>query len=175
MSFAVRSQIILVSVLLVGGVLAATPAPAQEDELACCKIIRVDLGKDTAWLRNPRTAVVLQFRLGADGRELFKLGDLFNPETNELNGAPLPRRYSLSLPALDPSNAHIQRVRGQDVTVKMDEDGTVYRFRAVKAGNSSNSLEQGQGVLVDVEADWVFVLDEAHGKVGPSVRAFAIE
>lgn len=175
MSFAVRSQDILVSALLVGAFLAATPVPAQEDEQACCRVIRVDLEKDTAWMRNPRTALVLQFRLGADGRGLFKLGDLFDPETNQLNGTPLQRRYSLSLPALDPSNAHIQRARGPEVTVKLDETGTVYRFRPLKSANGAKSLEGGQGVLVDVEAGWVYVLDEAHGKVGASVRAFAIE
>ena len=175
MSFAVRSKVLFVVSLLLGAFLAATPAQAFEDELACCRVIRVDLEKDTAWLRNPRSALVVQFRLGADGRELFKLGDLFDPETNELNGTKLQRTYSLSLPALGPSNGHILRARGHEVAVKVDETGTVYRFHTKKFGNVLSSIKPGQGVLVDVEADWVFVLYEAYGKVKPSVWAFELE
>lgn len=170
-----RPQVFFVFLLLLGASLASTPARAAEDDEACCRIIRVDLEKDTAWLRNPRTAVVVQFRLGADSRELFKVGDLFSPETNELNGTKLERHYSLSLPALGTFNGHIQRVRGREVSVKLDETGTVYRFRAPSFGNLLNDLEPGQEVLIDVPGDWVFILHQAYGKEMPSVLAFAIE
>ena len=175
MLFPGRSQVLFVVSLLLGAFLAATPARAFEDKKACCRIIRVDLEKGTAWLRNPRTALVVQFRLGAEGRDLFKVGDLFNPETNELNGTKLQRTYTMVLPQLGPLNAHILRVKGHEVAVKVDETGTVYRFHTLKFGNVLSSMQPGEGVLVDVPGDWIFVLYEGFGKVKPSVWAFALE
>jgi hypothetical protein len=79
--------------LLLGACLA-TPVRAAEDEQACCRIIRVDLEKSTAWLRNPRSALVVQFRIRADERDLFKVGDLFNPRTTaSMAPAPAPLCY----------------------------------------------------------------------------------
>ncbi|MEO8196191.1 MAG: hypothetical protein ABI689_05670 [Thermoanaerobaculia bacterium] len=175
MNFQGRSQMLVVVALAFGACLAAAPAQAAEEDQACCKIIRVDLEKDTAWLRNPKTAKVVQFRLGADSRELFKVGDLYSPETGELNGAKLQRNYSLSLPALGDLNGSIQRVRGREVSAKMDEGGTVYRFRAPSFGNLLSDLEPGQGVLIDVPGDWIFVYHRAYGDEMPSVLAFEIE
>lgn len=175
MNFQGRPQKLFVMALLVGAFLAAPPARAAEDDQACCRVIRVDLEKDTAWLRNPRTARVVQFRLGADGRELFKVGDRFDTEVNELNGTKLQRYYSLSLPALGPLNGRIARVRGREVSVNMVETGTVYRFRAPTSGNLLNDLEPGQEVLIDVPGDWIFLLHQAYGEERPSVLAFELE
>lgn len=175
MNYQGRPQALFLVTLLVGAFLAATPARAADEDEACCRIIRVDLEKDTAWLRNPKTARVLQFRLGADSRELFKVGDLYTPETNELNGTKLQRTYSLSLPALGIMNGRIQRVRGREVSVKMDETGTVYRFRAPSFGNLLNDLEPGQEVLIDVPGDWILLYHHAYGEERPSVLAFDLE
>ena len=169
-----RPQMLLAGSLLLGACLA-TPAQAAEDEQACCRIIRADLEKSTAWLRNPRSALVVQFRIRADERDLFKVGDLFDPETNELNGTRLQRFYSLSLPALGPLNGRIARVRGREVSVKMDETGTVYRFRGPSFGNLLNDLEPGQEVLIDVPGDWILLLHQAYGEERPSVLAFELE
>ena len=170
-----RPQMLVAGLLVLGGACLATPARAAEDERACCRIIRVDLEKGTAWLRNPRSALVVQFRLRADERDLFKVGDLFNPETNELNGTKLERLYAMSLPALGPLNARILRVRGHEVAVEVAETGTVYRFHTLKFGNVLSSMKPAQEVLVDVAGGWVFVLYEAYGKVKPSVWAFKLE
>ncbi len=169
-----RPQMLFAGLFLLGACLA-TPARAAEDEQACCRIIRVDLEKSTAWLRNPRSALVVQFRIRADERDLFKVGDLFDPETNELNGTKLQRFYSLSLPALGPLNGRIARVRGREVSVKMVETGTVYRFRGPSFGNLLNDLEPGQEVLIDVPGDWIFLLHQAYGEERPSVLAFELE
>ena len=169
-----RPQMLLAGALLLGACLG-TPAQAAEDEQACCRIIRVDLEKGTAWLRNPRSALVVQFRIRAEERDLFKVGDLFDPETNELNGTRLQRFYSLSLPALGPLNGRIARVRGREVSVKMDETGTVYRFRGPSFGNLLNDLEPGQEVLIDVPGDWILLLHQAYGEERPSVLAFELE
>ena len=174
MKFQGRSQMLVVA-WIVGACLATAPVRAAEEEQVCCKIIRVDLEKDTAWLRNPKTARVLQFRLGADSRDLFKVGDLYSPQTSELNGAKLDRRFSLSLPALGDLNGSIQRVRGREVSVKLDETGTVYRFRAPSFGNLLNDLEPGQAVLIDVPGDWIFLYHHASGEEMPAVLAYAIE
>ncbi len=175
MRFQDRPEVLLVVPLLLCVFGAVTPARAAEDAKACCRIIRVDLKKGTAWLRNPRSALVVQFRLGADDRDLFKLGDLFNPETNELNGTKLQRTYSMSLPVLGPLNARILRVRGHEIAVEVEETGTVYRFHTLKFGNVLSSMKPAQEVLVDVSGGWVFVLYEAYGKVKPSVWAFKLE
>lgn len=175
MHFQDRLQVVFIAALLLGACLAATPARAAEGDEACCSIVRVDLEKDTAWLRNPETARVLQFRLGADSRELFKVGDLYNPAVNELNGTKLQRNFSLSLPALGEMNGRISRVRGREVTVKMDETGTAYRFRGPSFGNLLNDLEPGQEVLIDVTADWIFLYHYAYGEDRPTALAFAIE
>jgi hypothetical protein len=174
MRFQSRPQVLFAAALLLGLVLV-TPARAAEDIRACCRIIRVDLEKSTAWLRNPRSALVVQFRLRADDRERFKVGDLFNPETNELNGIKLERLYAMSLPALGPLNARILRVRGHEIAVEVAETETVYRFHTLKFGNVLSSMKPGQEVLVDIAAGWVFVLYEAYGKVKPSVWAFKLE
>lgn len=175
MNFPGRSRMLVVVPVVVAACLAAAPAQAADEEQVCCKIIRVDLEKDTAWLRNPKTAKVVQFRLGADSRELFKVGDLYDPGTGELNGAVLQRRFSLSLPALGDLNGSIHRVRGREVSVKMDDGGTVYRFRAPSFGNLLNDLEPGQGVLIDVSGDWIFLYHHAYGEEMPGVLAFEIE
>lgn len=175
MNFHGGSQKVLVLAVVLGAILVAAPARAAEDEEACCRIIRVDLDKGTAWLRYPKTAKVVQFRLGADSRELFKVGDLYNPENSELNGAKIDKRFSLSLPALGDMNGSIHRVRGREVSVKLDEDGTVYRFRGPSFGNLLNDLEPGQAVLIDVAGDWIFLYHHANGEEMPTVLAFAIE
>lgn len=175
MNFHGRSQMLVVVALVVGTFLAVAPARAAEEDQACCRIIRVDLEKDTSWLRDPKTAKVVQFRLGADSRELFKVGDLYNPAIGELNGAKLDRNFSLSLPALGELNGSIQRVRGREVSVKMDEGGTTYRFRGPSFGNLLNDLEPGQAVLIDVPGDWIYLYHHAHGEEMPTVLAFAIE
>lgn len=174
MPLQVRPRTLFAASLLLGACLVP-PARAAEDERACCRIIRVDLEKSTAWLRNPRTALVVQFRLRAEERDLFKVGDLFDPETNELNGTKLQRLYAMSLPALGPLNARILRVRGHEIAVEVTETGTVYRFHTLKFGNVLSSMKPAQEVLVDVAAGWVFVLYEAYGKVKPSVWAFKLE
>lgn len=170
-----RLTCLLAVSLLVGGWLAASPAQAFEDPKACCRIIRVDLEKSTAWLRNPKTAVVAQFRLGADDRELFKVGDLFNPETNELNGKKLERKYAMSLPQLGPSNAHILRVRGHEFAAEGNENKKVYRSRTLKFDNTLSSMRPGDEVYVDEEAGWIFISVEGYGKVKPSVWAYKLE
>lgn len=174
MRFPGRPQVLFVVPLLLGAFLAATPARAFEDMKACCRIIRVNPEKGTAWLRNPRTALVVQFRLGAEDRDLFKVGDLFNPETNELNGTKLQRSYAMVLPQLGPLNAHVLRVRGHEIAVEVVETGTVYRFRTLKFDSVLSSLRPGQGVLVDVPGEWVFVLFEGHGKGKSSVWAYKL-
>lgn len=174
MNFQGRSQMFVVVAWIVGAFLATAPAPAAEEDLACCRIIRVDLEKGTAWLRNPKTAKVVQFRLGADDRDLFKVGDLYSPETSELNGAKFERKFSLSLPALGDLNGTIHRVRGREVSVK-DESGTTYRFRGPSFGNLLNDLEPGQAVLIDVPGDWIFLFHHPYGEEFPIVLAFAIE
>jgi hypothetical protein len=173
MNFQGRSQMLVVACIL-GAFLATAPAQAAEAEEACCRIIRVDLEKDTAWLRYPKTGRVVQFRLGADSRGLFKVGDLYSPETSELNGEKFERRYSLSLPALGELNGTIHRVRGREVSVK-DESGTIYRFRGPSFGNFWNEVETGQAVLIDVPGDWIFLYHHAYGEEYPTVLAFAIE
>lgn len=169
-----RPQMLFAGLLLLGACLA-TPARAAEDERACCRIIRVDLEKSTAWLRNPRSALVVQFRFRADERDLFKVGDLFDPETNELNGTKLQRLYAMSLPALGPLNARILRVRGHEVAVEVAESETVYRFRTLKSGNVVSNTKPGQEVLVDAAGGWIFVLSGADGEVKPGVWAFKLE
>ncbi len=175
MKFQGRPQMLVAVATLVAAFLAAAPARAAEEDPTCCRIIRVDLEKDTAWLRYSKTAKVVQFRLGADSRELFKVGDLYDPATSELNGAHLERSFSLSLPALGDLNGSIQRVRGREVSVKMDESGTVYRFRAPSFGSLLNDLESGQGVLIDVPGDWIFLYHHAYGEEMAVVLAFEIE
>lgn len=175
MNFHGRSQMFVVVAWIVGVFLATAPAKAAEEDQACCRIIRVDLEKGTAWLRNPKTAKVVQFRLGADSRDLFKVGDLYSPETSELNGAKFDRKFSLSLPALGDMNGTIHRVRGREVSVKLDENGTTYRFRGPSFGNLLNDLEPGQAVLIDVPGDWIFLYHHASGEEMPTVLAFAIE
>ena len=169
------SKVLFVSALLAGVGLAAAPAQATEDKRACCRIIRVDQEKGTAWVRNPRSALVVAFRLRTDARDLFKVGDLFNPETNELNGTRLPHTYAMVLPAIGEPNAHILRVRGHEVAAEVEETGTVYRFHTLKFGNVLSAMKPGGGVVIDVAGDWVYFLYEAYGKVKPSVWAYQLE
>jgi hypothetical protein len=175
MRFSIGSRTLVVAALLFGAHFAAAPAGAAEDKRACCRIIRIDQEKGTAWLRNPRSALVVEFRLRADARDLFKVGDLFNPETNELNGTKLQHAYAMRLPALGEPNAHILRVRGHEIAAEMDETGTVYRFHTLKFGNVLSAMKPGGEVVIDVAGDWVFFLYEAYGKVKPSVWAYELE
>lgn len=66
-------------------------------------------------------------------------------------------------------------MRGREVSVKLDETGTVYRFRAPSFGNLLNDLEPGQAVLIDVPGDWIFLYHHAYGDEMPTVLAFEIE
>lgn len=177
MRHAARLHALLGISLLAGALAVITPAPAAaaEDKRACCRILRVDLEKSTAWLRNPRTGLVVQFRLDAEGRERFKVGDLFNPETNEHEGEKLQKTYALGLPDLPEPNAHLLRVRGHEIAAKDNVSDTVYRFRTLKFDNILSSLRPGDGVYVDVEAGWVFINFKAYGKIKPSVWAYKLE
>lgn len=175
MRTASRPHLTLAIAFVFAGFLAATPARAAEDKRACCRILRVDLEKSTVWLRNPRTALVVQFRLDADDRELFKVGDLFDPIANELNGTKLQKSFALVLPQLNPANAHILRVRGHEIAAKANDSERVYRFRTLKFDNVLSSLRPGKEVYADVTAGWIFVLYEGYGKVKPSVWAFELE
>ncbi len=156
--------------------LLASPAiHGAENPRDCCKIIRVNPDKGNAWLRNPANGMVAQFRVGADDIGKFEVGDRFNPDTSELNGTKLERRYAMVLPELDPPNAKIVRVRGAEVAVEIHESKTVYRFYALKFGTVLSSIRPGQEILVDEAGRWAFIRIEAHGKVKPSVWAFALD
>lgn len=170
-----RPRNLLVLSVLVSAFLAAAPARAFDDPKACCKIIRVNLEKSTAWLRNPRTAVVVELRLDAADRELFKVGDLYNPETGEHNGEKLDRSFTMSLPRLDPPNATILRVRGHEFAAKDNVGDQVYRSRTLRFDNVLSGLRPGQPVYVDPEAGWFYIEIKAHGSVKPSVWAYKLE
>ena len=146
-----------------------------DDPKACCKIIRVDAGKGTGWLRNPRNGMVAQFRLGAGDTERFKVGDRFDPEANALNGTPLERRYAMVLPELGELNAHIIRARGAEMAAEIDATKTVYRIYALKFGRVLSSVKPGLAIYIDEAARWAFIPVEGYGKVKPSVWAFALD
>ena len=154
---------------------AASAAPAADDPKACCKIIRVNADKGTAWLRNPRNGMVAQFRLGAGDADRFKVGDRFDPDANALNGTPLERRYALVLPELGELNAHIIRARGAEMAAEMDASKTVYRIYALKFGTVLSSVKPGLAIYIDEAARWAFIRVEGYGKVKPSVWAFVLD
>lgn len=157
------------------GFLASPPANAFEDKRECCRIIRVDGERHTAWLRNPRTAVVVELLLGEGDRELFEVGDLYNPETGNHNGVKLDRSFRIVLPRLDPPNARLLRARGHEFAAKDNESDVVYRSRTLRFDNTLSSLRPGQDVYVDAEAGWFFIEVQAHGNVKPSVWAYKLE
>lgn len=175
MRHAPRARVLIAFSVFATALFASTPAHAFEDKRACCRIIRVDLQKNTAWLRNPRTALVVEFRLGPNDRELFKVGDLYNPETADHNGEKLDRTFALGLPHLDPYNAKILRVRGHEFAAKDDASDLVYRSRTLRFDNVLSSIRPGDPVYVDREAGWFFIEMKAYGNVKPSLWAYKLE
>lgn len=149
-------------------------ARAAEAPKTCCKIIRVNAEKGTAWLRNPGNGAVAQIRLGDGDEDRFKVGDHFDPEANALNGTPLERRYAMVLPELD-LNAHIIRARGAEMAAEIDATKTVHRIYALKFGRVLSSVKPGLAIYIDETARWAFIPLEGYGKVKPSVWAFALD
>jgi hypothetical protein len=148
---------------------------AAENPKDCCKIIRVDSEKGTAWLRNPRTGMVAMLRVGAADIGKFKIDDRYNPDTSELNGAKTERRYPTVMPEAEPTNARVIRVKGAEVACEVNESKTVYRFYALKFGPVLSSIRPGQEIVVDEVGRWAFIRLEGGGKVKPSLWAFALD
>jgi hypothetical protein len=167
-----RPSLVLVSLSFL---VFAGSAIHASDPKACCRIIRVDEEKGTAWLRNPRTGLLAQFRLGPGDSARFKIGDQFDPDAALLNGQPIDRRYSMVVPRVDTHNARIIRVRGHEVAVEVTDSKTVYRFYTLKFGKVLSSIRPGEELLVDEAGRWAFVEVAGYAKVKPSVWAFRLD
>jgi hypothetical protein len=159
-----------------GLLLGLLPAVAHADDpKACCRIVRINAEKGTAWLRNPRTGQIAQFRLGAGDAERFKLGDLLDPDANALNGTPLEHRYAMVVPQMEPPNAHIIRARGAEMAAEVDATKTVYRIYALKFGKVLSSVKPGEAIFIDEAERWAYIWVEGYGKVKPSLWAFRLD
>jgi hypothetical protein len=154
---------------------ALVPAPsAADDPRACCTIVRVEVEKRTAWLRNPRDGIVAQFRWKEDDATAFKVGDRFNPDERMLNGAPLERAYAMVTPEAVQPNAKVVRVRGHEIAAAMDESKTVYRIYALKFGLVLSSIRPGDSIYID-EAGGLAYFRLEQGKSKPRVWAFKLD
>jgi len=159
-----------------GLLLVLLPAVAHADDpKACCRIVRINTEKGTAWARNPRTGMIAQFRLGAGDGDRFKLGDRLDPDANSLNGTPLERRYAMVVPEWETPNAHIIRARGAEMAAEVDATKTVYRIYALKFGKVLSSVKPGLAIFIDEAERWAYIPVEGYGKVKPSLWAFRLD
>jgi hypothetical protein len=161
-----------VAFLLVGLLPAAAPA---DDPKACCRVVRINAEKGTAWVRNPRTGMIAQFRLAAGDGDRFKLGDRYDPDANSLNGTPLEHRYAMVVPEMETPNAHIIRARGAEMAAEVDATKTVYRIYALKFGKVLSSVKPGEAIFIDEAERWAYIWVEGYGKVKPSLWAFKLD
>src|SRR5688500_5928869 len=132
------------------------------DRKPCCDIIRVNSEKNTVWLRNPTNGLLVQFQTAPAEIGDFKVGDVFNPEKNTLNGVRIGARYAQSEADLDPPNAKIIRVRGAEVAAESLKDGTVYVFYALSFGAVLSSLKPGQEIVIDEVGRWAIIRWVSH-------------
>jgi hypothetical protein len=162
------------AILILLAAVSAAVAHA-DDPKACCRIIRVNTEKGTAWLRNPRNGAVAQIRLGEADGDRFKIGDRLDPDASTLNGTKLEHRYAMVLPEIEAMNAHIIRARGAEMAAEMDATKTVYRIYALKFGRVLSSVKPGEPIYIDEAERWAYIRVEGYGKVKPSVWAFKLD